>query len=105
MNSSLMKNTAPPTSPPVLLKDKESDVYELGETVNVTCVSPPAKPLPILSWLINGEPAVPEYILRPENVTTSQLVFPIQVHHLMYGEPRLQITCEASFNYNYSSYG
>jgi hypothetical protein len=99
----LLPVTAPPTQSPILQSSK--DFYDLSDIVNLTCTSPPAKPLPHLSWLINGETAPIEYVLPFENGTGSQLLFPLQVQHLQDGKPRMEITCEASFNYSQSSYG
>ena len=94
---------APPTESPVI--QNSNGTYDMSDIVNVTCISPPAKPHPKLSWLINGETAPSDYVLPFENGTGSQLLFPIQVQHLLQGRPLILITCEASFNYSYSSFG
>lgn len=71
----------------------------------MTCTSPPAKPMPRLSWFVNDEPAPTEYIEQAPNGRETRLIFLIQVQHLLEGKPRMRVTCEASFNYSHSSFG
>lgn len=101
-NTSL--SSAPPTHSPIIQGFKSSG-YALYEEVNVTCISPAAHPLPTISWFINDQLA-PESYVRYSMKNDTQLIvtlnFRVDVHHLMFGQPKMRLKCRAALSFNSS---
>lgn len=80
------------------------DIYDFHDVVDVTCRAPPSKPLPVLSWFINGIRAPPEYVSLNEDRDELRLRFLLDVHHLREGTPQIFLSCSASMSYSASNF-
>jgi hypothetical protein len=96
------RRAAPPTRNPTLVNFQHN--YDFHDIVNVTCKSPPSKPIPTLSWYINGVPAPQEYLALSSGRDELNLNFILDVQHLQNGSPRVSLQCKASLAYNSSNF-
>ncbi|XP_022240361.1 uncharacterized protein LOC106458180 [Limulus polyphemus] len=85
-------------------------MYEIGDHVNLTCVSRPSKPAAVLSWTINGRP-VDERFLTPmqterylDGLESTILGLQFQANFNNFNQGVMKVRCMATISQDYCSH-